>query len=383
MRKLVTSVALGIMVGASLASPVVAIEGPIEVPVVTPPPPKVEVPVVEVPKPVVPKTIVPIPDLKTILPVVGPNSLIPTDNTPFVHLDLLQKNAHLSPEELLAAANSKDERYAFTGVWLPFLEVAADSQADKNSYSPIAFTEPVANDTTEKPLVKKFGFAEYIERQRFSISELLDRLLNRSEAVFMPTKKADYSKIAVDNLLVRDGAVIVRAGRTPVTVTTQVNNEKVSTRLRGGALALISAFDKQTIVLNLTDNRLSAVVCSVPAHSGKTLPVSVPSGQIVEVYPIESKTVTNLVARRVLVNERTREDMGLLISDCNYVRTMNKFRLTPALPKRDMNRVLKTAAALAYVRRYPVTQAKPVKKEEPKSAPANDDTKTTSRKEST
>ncbi len=369
MRKLVTSTALGIIFGASGVLPSLAQEIPKVTPSVTPVTPTILEPVIEK-VPVIPKTIVPLPDLKTVLPVIGPNSLIPTDLTPMFHMNILPNNSGMSQEELVVAANNKDERYQFTGVWLSFLEGDESSQANNPPYAPIALTEPV-----EKLPVKKSAFVEYMEKQRFSIVDLLERLFNRSEAVFMPTKNADYSKIAKDNMLVKDGALLVRAGRIPVTVTTKVNGETVSTRIRGGALALISTFDKQTIVINLTDNRLSAVICEVPAPDKRILPITIPSGQIAEVYPVESNTVSNLVAKRVLVNQRTRDDIGLLISDCNYVRTMNKFRLTPALPKHDFNRVLKTAAALAYVRRSPISAATPVpkKSDSVKSAPATND----------
>lgn len=66
-------------------------------------------------------------------------------------------------------------------------------------------------------------------------------------------------------------------------------------------------------------------------------------------YAPDDKPVSNLVATKIDVNRRIGPDHGLLVSQCHYMRALKKFRLASALAKQDLDRVLKTAAAVAYV----------------------------------
>lgn len=313
----------------TFGTPAMALEGPpVETPVIVPP----TVPVIEpppIPPPPPPQMVI-----NYNLPTILPNSLIPTDT---LGVRGFRPNYPNTPADLMAAATKKDDRYQFTGQWIPFFENGQnhDEHLSTSPLSPVAFVEPVAQTAP------KAGKAEFFIRPKIS---------HPSEAVYMPTREAPVHKITSDNLQLGDGAVLVRAGKTPVYVTTRVNGEKVATRISRGALAMISAFDNQTVVLNLTDNRLGAVVCTLPGNGGNTS-VSVLTGQVAEVYPIEATPGTNLVSKRVRVNQRTRDDIGLLVSDCHYVRAMKKFQLTPLLDRTDYNRVLKTAVAVAIVRR--------------------------------
>lgn len=291
-------------------------------PVIEPPPPPV------VPPPPPPPQMV----INYTLPAILPNSLIPTDT---LGIRGIRPKFTLSSDELMKGAMAKDDRYQFTGVWIPFFENGQDNgeHLSTSPLSPVAFVEPVAPPKT--------GKAEFFIRPK---------IVHPSEAVYMPTREAPVQKITSDNLQLNDGAVLVRAGKTPVYVTTRVNGEKIATRISRGALAMVSAFDSKTVVLNLTDNRLGAVVCSLPGNGGNTS-VQVITGQVAEIYPVETTPGTNLVAKKVRVNQRTRDDIGLLVSDCHYVRAMKKFQLTPLLDRTDYNRVLKTAVAVAIVRR--------------------------------
>jgi hypothetical protein len=100
MQKSLLALTLGITLGTTMFPAAFAVEGPIEVPkVVTP----TITPIVEEVVPVVepPKTIVPIPPMKDMIPVIFPNSLIPTDSTPLMKMNFPNKG--LTAKEMTIA----------------------------------------------------------------------------------------------------------------------------------------------------------------------------------------------------------------------------------------------------------------------------------------
>lgn len=264
------------------------------------------------------------------LPRIAPSStILPTDTAGFHNV---LKPQPLSKEEI-AALTTADPRYKFSGEWIPFSSYySSENDRSQKYYRQVAYTAlPTA----------QFG---HIERNEPSSK-------SAGEPLFMPTVDAAFSKIGNDHLKLRDGAIIVRSGDHPVFVSTSVNGKRLMTRLSGGSLVMISGFDSKSIVLNLTDKCCGAVALYLPAKQTNSNTMNMLAGQIAEVYSLNSKPNSNLVATEIAVNHRIGvSDLGLLISDCHYIRAIKRFNLSTVLPKHEMERVLKTAAALAYTR---------------------------------
>ena len=171
-----------------------------------------------------------------------------------------------------------------------------------------------------------------------------------TDAAFMATHDAQYSKIHDRHMALSDGAVLVRAGKEPVDVSTEVQGHVVKTRVSAGALVMVSAFDGKTTLLHLTDKASGSIVTTLPTERADYKVLALAPGQIAEVYSLKEKPSSHLVSRRIHINERLSDDKGLLVSQCHYVRALKKFNLVPVMQKDDYNRVLKTAAAISYVK---------------------------------
>lgn len=335
--------------GVDHGAPVVPTVPVIETsPVVFAPPPVV-VPVPVLTPPVIaplppPMVQAPLPVLPTIsfqLPVIAPpNTILPTDVSG-IHsgpdASAFQKIPGAAPmtKEALAALTAPDSRYQFTGKWMPFSAEYSASALEESPYKPVALESSETKSF-------KVGKIEKIEKQP----------TKTSEPAFMPTTNASYSKVNDEHLALHSGAVLVRAGDRPVTVSTNVKRQTVQTKVANGALAMISAFDEKATVLSLTDKCCGALMLYVPTLGSENRHVvSVKPGQVAEIYAPTDTPSSNLVATKVDVNQRIVRDYGLLVSQCHYIRALKKYNLVAALDKNDMNRVLKTAAAIAHVRR--------------------------------
>lgn len=307
--------------------PVVEPAGPVFVPppVVELPPPVVQPPVVQA-QPSVPVTLQ--------LPIISPpNTILPTDVTGF-RANMVERNPHEEPlsKEQLSALLAKDPRFAFTGNWILF---SSNYSASSDHLAPVSYVPSEAN-------AFKIGRIEKTIKSRTKFSE----------PAFMPTETAHYVKVDDDHLDLKQGAVLVRAGDRPVYVSTKLCDEQVTTQISGKSIALVSAFDEKPTVLNLTDDSCGSVSITVPsATPPKTHVIAMKAGQIAEAYKLDSKPTSNLVATKIEINERIGPHCGLLVSQCHYVRALKKFNLVAALHKDDLNRVIKTAAAVQYVRR--------------------------------
>lgn len=303
-------------------------------------------PIVQVPPPVVtPSPVVQVVTPPTItfqLPLMAPPStILPTDiagmhsGPDASKFQQLPSSAPLT-KEALAAIIAPDFRYQFTGQWILFSSNYVASLPVNELYKSVAYLREADGQT------KQYGKVEHIEKHQ----------AKSTEPAFMPTMEASYSKVNDEHLALHSGAILVRAGDRPVFVSSEVKSKKVLTRVSGGALAVISAIDGKATVLSLTDKCCGALVLYVPsAELNKQHSIAMKPGQIAEVYAPDDKPISNLVATKIDLNQRIGHDYGLLVSQCHYIRALRKFGLVQVLAKNDMDRVLKTAAAIAYVRR--------------------------------
>lgn len=316
------------LVALMLASPAIAdhsVEHP-EPPVISPPEhhetPVLTPPVVEVPPPIVPP-IVQQPVNFQLPTMAKPSTILPTDVSGF-HVDSVIRQTPTATAILLA----KDPRFQFTGEWIPFALISSSIVPSESEYKLVSFTE----DTT------KHGRVEHIETAK-------------DQPAFMPTIGATFERLSDSQLKLIDGAVIVRGVSEPVLVSTKLCDECVTARIGGNALALMSAFDKKPTILNLADSSADAVSLYVPAGNGQSHLLKIKPGQIAEAYRLDDTPTSNLVAKKIVVNQRIGPHCGLLVSQCHYVKALRKFNLVASLSKEQYNRVLKTAASLQHMRR--------------------------------
>ena len=169
----------------------------------------------------------------------------------------------------------------------------------------------------------------------------------------MPTVAARYHlgrqapPFAEEELVIESGAVLFKAGPRPVVVT--LGEKGVSVRVGGGALALMSAFDGRPFVVNLTDRCCGSCVVELRGRAGRPLAVSVAPGELGEVVS-GSPASGGLVGKGVVFRRQLADGHAFELYRLDYGRTLRRYRLSRWLPRQDLERVLKTAAALAFVR---------------------------------
>jgi hypothetical protein len=175
----------------------------------------------------------------------------------------------------------------------------------------------------------------------------------KGEASFMPTRGARYGRVSNNELLIADGAVLVKGGDSPVIVSTEVNRQKVMVNIKSGAVVMVSALDGRATVLNLTDSSPGSCTFYLPGESGKPYEtVSVGTGQVAEFYIDDGlEPASTVVSYRVIDKKNLPGKVGVLIAKYDYLAAMKRFNLSFALPMPDLNRVMKTMAASAYLMR--------------------------------
>lgn len=166
---------------------------------------------------------------------------------------------------------------------------------------------------------------------------------------FIPTITTRVDKLSNTTLSLIKGAVIVRAPASAVTVHTAFGGGS-SVVVKAKAVAMVSVYDDKLVVFDLTDTCCGSVQVHT-RHGEDTSVVTIDSGQIAEVYDDNQQPNTNLVATRILVNKRLSEHRCLLVSQVHYIRAMKRFQLSSTLPKPELARVLKTAAAMVSLGR--------------------------------
>src|SRR5579875_202158 len=172
----------------------------------------------------------------------------------------------------------------------------------------------------------------------------------RSNAAFMPTRGARCIPLSANELMVSDGAVLLRGGDKPVVVSCEVNRQKVMVEVKSGALIMVSALDGRATVLNLTDSAPGSCTLLLPSME-KVIPyqsVAVESGQVAEFYVNDGlEPASTVLSYRTIARKNLAGGVAVLIAKYDYLAAMKRFNLSFALPSQDLNRVIKTMAASA------------------------------------
>jgi hypothetical protein len=179
-----------------------------------------------------------------------------------------------------------------------------------------------------------------------------DDMLSRKQLAqgsFVPTSTTHVSKLSDTSLHLDKGAVLVMSPSRSIKVFTGIGGSSCIA-LRGKAIAMVSVYDEKLAVVNLTDGCCGAVEVTFPKDS-KRGTLAVQSGQVLELYHDAQSPSTNLVATRVLASERLNEHHCCMVCQLNYIRALKKYQLEATLPKKELSRVLKTAAAMVSLGR--------------------------------
>lgn len=235
----------------------------------------------------------------------------------------------------------RDNRYSFTGNWI--------GMDQDNS----TIWNEDASDLLSNSILSPFA-----ESHKGRVSYTSQAELRPEESLFMPIDNAHYTRVTSNELEVRDGAVLVKTGKKPVFVSTHIKGKKVLTKVDGGAMAMVSNMDDKATVLNLHDCRCGSCVmcCCSESDREKTVSVPVEVGQIAEMYATDNSQTTgagnaNGTGSKVLAEHKIENGLAVKVFKCHYVSAIRRFNLDRALSAKDLNRLLKTAAATMYAQR--------------------------------
>jgi hypothetical protein len=219
---------------------------------------------------------------------------------------------------------NRDSRYTFIGDWQLVKPKSTDRQAVNKE-------KTVLSTVTHKATIEQWIAPPAVKAP-----------------IFMPTKDCDYTRLESGLDLV-SGAVLVRTSSEPAFITTTLDHKRIKTRIGSGALALISHVDGKPFVLNLTDRCCGSVVVSIASEGERIRKYSLATGEVIELHKSDEKPFTTHVSAKILLNEAVTNSMGLQLARCHYLSVVRRFNLDRALHKNELQRVLKTAAALAFV----------------------------------
>lgn len=268
------------------------------------------------------------------LPVVFNNPIVPTDVTgPGGSLGYAQglRERILGPDRNVLPDSqgvivARDPRYQFTGRWSP----VSGHQVAIASAIPGTITLPVVVPRTADVATENFA-----------------------QPYIMPTAGATYLMSAANEVTLTNGALLVKGGNAPLYVLMPLSGDTAVVRVDSGSFAMISNMDGRVTVANLDDRHNDAVMVYLTDRARKTygeMPVRI--GYMVEVYPNTIAAGQNrLVAYTVLNQLRLSNGYSVETMRLNYPRTFKRFNLTRALSEADMMRLVKTAAAVAYMDR--------------------------------
>lgn len=265
------------------------------------------------------------------LPRIFPFPYVPTDQTGIggslghaqgLRNRLLGPEARISPDSAVMVA--RDPRYVFDGQWTPVMPGLAQvaTTGDIRTFSVvIAPQSAVLQDT--------------------------------GAARVMSGPKSDFTVNTANDIRLNSGALMVRGGAdVPLTISTIMPNAEIAAvRIKNDALAMVSMLDGRLTVANFTESSRDSVMLYMTdreraAQAG--IPVNI--GRIAELYPNSKRsTLSEMVAHSVLHQLPLSNGLTLESMRMSYPRAMKRFNITSALTQRDLDQVIKSAAAVAVV----------------------------------
>lgn len=291
------------------------------------------------PPPAPPPPVNPLNAAPTLIPVAPTSTILPTDVSgmggPLGRASILKGLlGGKSQDKSSSFKTPRDERFSFSGSWLS-LESDPEDFIERN------------NERLEAK------GASLSSSQKGHVTFNAYKKKGEQSPLFMPTDKAHYTRVTNNEIQVQDGAVLVKPGKRPVYVSTEMKGRKILTKVGKGSIALVSKMDDKATVVNLTDCKCgSCVMCCCATDESKSVSVPVQVGQIAELCSSEKGAAGgNYVTSRVLAEHKVNPGLQLKVGRCHYIATIRRFNLDKALPKEDLDKIVKTAAATLYAQR--------------------------------
>jgi hypothetical protein len=265
------------------------------------------------------------------LPVVFTNPNVPTDLTPVPNWQqrirdrVLGPDRNYVPEPTPGLLVQRDPRYSFNGHWLPIIEgqtQVAMAPGANTFYRVIPRVSQATTGDTSVPHV-------------------------------MQTADASYALTAANEVTLTQGALLVKGGRTPFHILMPMKNDTAVVQIEQGTFAMVSNLDGRVTVANLADTHNTGCMTMLTDRPNKTygeMPVRI--GYMIEIYPNESPAAENRIASYSTLRQlRLANGLSVETMRVNYPYAFKRFNLTRALPDADFRRLVKTAAAVAYLDR--------------------------------
>lgn len=236
----------------------------------------------------------------------------------------IKEQLHLpkSKSDKAATLIARDSRFQFSGEWIPFV-------------------------TNSLPLGKSAEKLEHTTTRHEGKVEHWAIADKSKMPVFMPTDEANYEK-RVNELVLNSGGILIRSYLEPARVSLSIDGKKLSIVVTAG-LALVSTLDNKPVILNLTDRCCGAVAAWLPTKNGDQQKVQLGVGELVEIHKKDDKPFTTYLSSKVLTNQELSERHNVQVGRCHYLSVIRRYNLDRALKKSDLDKVLKTAAAMAYI----------------------------------
>lgn len=258
---------------------------------------------------------------------------------------VLGPEAEIYPREQATLIVSRDRRYVYGESWLPFVQSGLALIPRTSTFAAV-ITEESSGATRKKTTVTEA--VPVVVQTETTLP---------TNARFLPTQGTVYSISPSGQLNLDAGAVVVKAGEVPVTVNTLVAGKPVAVNIGGNAIAVVSTYDDRFSVLNLLDEEADAVSVYI-AEGGITKSTPVRLGRLLEVFPTGRTEFSAhaLVARSAMTLSPLSNGLTVASYRADFPRALKRFNLTNTLSTADMDRILKSAAAIAYVDNHPDNQ---------------------------
>lgn len=266
------------------------------------------------------------------LPQIFNNPTVPTDFTglggSLGHARGLRQQL-LGPEGRGVVADARmikaDPRYAFTGRWAPIGTLAMTSVRAQ-------LASPGRGET---------------KAERVALLNTFPALVH-SGTRLMPTTNAEFSFENGRELLLSDGAMLVKTGKNPTVISSVIGGHRIPVKVAPEVVALVSVMDNKLTICNFLDDEQQGCTAYLFENNNNSgFELTVPQARLAEVFPsgpIAAANPLSAIGRQPL--ERQLADgrfVRLMYFD--YAKAMKNYSIARALPSNEFDRMLKVAAA--------------------------------------
>lgn len=263
------------------------------------------------------------------LPQIFNNPTVPTDFTGLGgglgHARGLRQQL-LGPEARGVIADARmikaDPRYAFHGRWLPLGTLAMTSVRAQ-------LTSP-GRDTRVEP-VTVFKAAPGIIH---------------SDTRVMPTTNAEYSFENGQEMLLSDGAVLVKTGKNATVISSVIGGKRIPVKVAPEMVALISVMDDRLTICNFLDEEHEGCTAYL-FENGGGFELNVPQARLAEIFATGPIAAANplMALGRQAQDRQLADGRYVRMMYFDYAKAMKNYSIARALPANEFDRMLKVAAA--------------------------------------